>query len=198
MKLLAKLFIVLEKILDRLSMFIMRPLFKKHGKNVLFFPRKSEFTYENLSIGNKVFIGYGASFLATRSQIVIKDNVMFGPKVTIRGGNHSSHIVGKLMTDYKNEDKKPEDDQPVVIENDVWVGTGAIILKGVTIGRGAIIAAGAVVTGNVPPYAIYGGIPAKLLKFRWDMENIAELEKKLYPLEERIDIEDLKKYQKEK
>ena len=47
---------------------------------------------------------------------------MFGPNVTIRGGNHSSHIVGKLMTDYKNEDKLPTDDEPVIIDEDVWVG----------------------------------------------------------------------------
>lgn len=186
MKLLAELFIILGKILDRLSMFIMRPLFKKHGKNVLYFPRKSEFSYKNISIGNNVFIGYGASFIAAISQIEIKDNVMFGPKVTIRGGNHSSHIVGKLMVDYKNTDKNPEDDQPVIIENDVWVGTGSIILKGVTIGRGSIIAAGAVVNKDIPPYAIVGGVPAKIIKFRWDIETILEHEKKVYSEEKRL------------
>jgi acetyltransferase-like isoleucine patch superfamily enzyme len=53
------------------------------------------------------------------------------------------------------------------IEEDVWVGCGAIIMAGVTIGRGAIIAAGAVVTGNVPRYEIFAGVPARRLRSRF-------------------------------
>ena len=57
-------------------------------------------------------------------------------------------------------------DAPIVVEDDVWVGGGSIILSGVTIGKGAVIAAGAVVNKDVPPYAIVGGVPAKVLKYR--------------------------------
>ena len=57
-------------------------------------------------------------------------------------------------------------DAPIVVEDDVWIGFGAIILAGVTIGRGAIIGAGSVVNKDVPPYAIVGGVPAKVLKMR--------------------------------
>ena len=63
----------------------------------------------------------------------------------------------------------------VKIGNDVWIGQSAMIMEGVTIGDGAIIAAGAVVTKDVPSYAIVGGIPAKILKYRFDKERIGEL-----------------------
>jgi acetyltransferase-like isoleucine patch superfamily enzyme len=61
----------------------------------------------------------------------------------------------------------------IVISDDVWLGTNAIICSGVKIGKGAIIAAGTVVTKDVEPYAIMGGNPAKLIKFRFD-EDIRE------------------------
>ena len=57
-------------------------------------------------------------------------------------------------------------DAPIVINDDVWIGAGSIILAGVTIGKGAIIAAGAVVNKDVPEYSIVGGVPAKVLKYR--------------------------------
>jgi chloramphenicol O-acetyltransferase type B len=175
-------------------MYLYRSLFGRCGKNVVFYPTQSDFYYRNIYIGNDVFIGPGASFIAFISHIEIGDKVLFGPNVTIRGGNHSSHIVGKLLADYKTSDKRREDDQPVKIENDVWVGTGAIILKGVTIGRGSIIAAGSVVTKNVPPYAIVGGVPAKIIRFRWSIEEILRHEEMLYLPPERLSKELLKTF----
>ena len=53
------------------------------------------------------------------------------------------------------------EDAPIVIDDDVWIGAGAIVLPGVTIGRGAIVAAGAVVTSTVAPFLVVGGVPAK-------------------------------------
>ena len=65
----------------------------------------------------------------------------------------------------------------VVIGHDVWVGTGALILSGVTIGNGAVIGARSVVTHDVPPYAVVGGVPAQVIKFRFDAPTIEALQR---------------------
>ena len=95
---------------------------------------------------------------------------MFGPNVTFMGGDHRVDVLGKYMIDIKT--KLPENDQPVIINEDVWVGANVIILKGVTIGEGSIIAAGSLVTKDVEEYTIVGGIPAKILKRRFSKEEI--------------------------
>lgn len=65
--------------------------------------------------------------------------------------------------------------EPITIGNDVWIGTRAIILDGVSVGDGAVIAANSVVTKNVPPYAIVGGVPAKIIKYRFSEEKMEKL-----------------------
>lgn len=78
-------------------------------------------------------------------------------------------------TTFEEHKYADEEKNPVVIGNDVWIGANVTILEGVTIGDGAIVAAGAVVTKDVPPYAIVGGIPAKVIKYRFDEEKIKKL-----------------------
>lgn len=75
----------------------------------------------------------------------------------------------------KNIDLDKNLDPPVIIENDVWIGAGALIMGGIKISSGSVVAAGAVVTKDVPPYAIVGGVPAKVIKYRFDEETIKEL-----------------------
>lgn len=70
---------------------------------------------------------------------------------------------------------EPRPEKPTHIGNDVWIGLEAVILPGITIADGAVIAAGAVVTKDVPPYAVVGGNPATILKFRFCPEIIAAL-----------------------
>jgi acetyltransferase-like isoleucine patch superfamily enzyme len=70
---------------------------------------------------------------------------------------------------------KIEERKPIIIGNDVFIGANVTILDGVIISDGVIIAAGSVVNMNVPPFAIVGGVPAKILKFRFDADTITEL-----------------------
>ena len=77
----------------------------------------------------------------------------------------------------------------IIVDDDVWIGYGATIMSGVHIGQGAVVAAGAVVTKDVPPYAIVGGVPAKVIKYRFEPELIEELLKIDYSKLSKEDIE---------
>lgn len=77
----------------------------------------------------------------------------------------------------------------IIVDDDVWIGYGATIMSGVHIGQGAVVAAGAVVTKDVPPYAIVGGVPAKVIKYRFEPEMIEELLKIDYSKLTKEDIE---------
>lgn len=110
---------------------------------------------ENILIGRNVYIGPRCTFYSAKAKLIIGNHVMFGPEVMIITGDHRFDIKDKFMDEITDEMKLPENDKDVVIEDDVWIGARALILKGVTIGRGSVIAAGAVVLKNVPPYHIY-------------------------------------------
>lgn len=146
---------------------------KKCGKHVYLRPSCSDFKgLWNMTVGDYTSIPKGATFYCTEAPLTIGKKVIFGPHPTIITGDHRIDVIGKYIMD--STEKLPENDAPVVIEDDVWTGANVTILKGVTIGRGSVIAAGAVVTKSFPPYSIIGGVPAKLLKMRF---TPAEIEK---------------------
>ena len=84
-----------------------------------------------------------------------------------------SYVDADCFEEYRYAD--PEKRYAVVVGNDVWIGTDAILMAGITVGDGAVIAAGAVVTKDVAPYSIVGGVPAKEIKKRFDDEKIEAL-----------------------
>lgn len=133
----------------------------------------------NISVGNDVYFGADTRILTTRAQLKIGSYVMFGPGVTIVTGDHRTDVLGKYMVQITDADKLPENDMDVVIEDDVWIGANATILKGVTIGRGSVIAANSLVTKSCPPYSVVGGVPAKVLKARFTPEEIQQHEREL-------------------
>ena len=169
----------IERIYNKIYIPIFRKRMGKCGEDVFFSPFNSVFTYESMYVGNHVHIAYHADFVASRSKIIIGNHVVFGPHVSIRGGDHRVDMIGMYVDEVRDEDKLPENDADVIFEGDNWIGMNVTILKGVTVGKGAIIAAGSVVVKNVPSYSIVGGVPAKVLKMRFDDDCISEHEKKL-------------------
>lgn len=112
-----------------------------------------------ISIGARTSINYGLVISAIHS-VKIGEDCLIGEYVTIRDNDHAFDLLSVPIK------KQGLVGAPIVIEDDVWIARGVAILKGVTIGRGAVIAANAVVVKDVPPNAIVGGVPAKVIKFR--------------------------------
>ena len=110
---------------------------------------------ENITIGSNVYIGPRSLIYTTRAQLVIGNHVMCGPELMIITGDHRMDLKDKYFDEITDEMKLPENDQPVTIKDNVWIGARVLILKGVTIGEGSVIAGGAVVIKDVPPYSIY-------------------------------------------
>jgi acetyltransferase-like isoleucine patch superfamily enzyme len=114
---------------------------------------------EGLSIGNQVGISQNC-FIQVRGKVEIGSHVIFGPGVSLFSENHNSGNPNEYIINQGATRKG------VSICDGVWIGAGAIILDGVTIGENAIVAAGSVVNKDIPPFAIAGGIPAKIIKER--------------------------------
>lgn len=175
---------------------IWSPFYKRSmkycGKGVYLRPMSSDLKgLRNMSVGDGSSIPKGSTFYCTEAPLTIGKKVIFGPCPTIITGDHRIDVVGKFIMD--SHDKLPENDAPVTIEDDVWAGCNVTIFKGVTIGRGSVIAAGAVVTKSCPPYSIIGGVPAKILKFRFTVDAVIEHEKALYPKSQRLSREMLER-----
>lgn len=112
-------------------------------------------------------------------------------------GNHMP-VVGMPMVNVTDAVKSSLDvnhqfSKDVVVDEDVWIGANVILLQGVHIGRGSIIAAGSVVTKSVPAYSVWGGVPAHFIKMKWKLDDILRHEQSVYPFEERMSVDRLKK-----
>ena len=141
----------------------------KIGRNVRFGSSNIFAHPQNIEIGNNVFLSDGA-IISTMKKLKIGNNVMFGPQVMIMGGDHNVSEVGKPMIEVKHGGVN----LPIVIENDVWVGARATILKGVTIAEGSVVGACAMVTKSTLPYSINTGIPARTVKCRFNASQLTE------------------------
>jgi maltose O-acetyltransferase len=117
-----------------------------------------------VSIGDRSGIGIDAFI---RADLEIGRDVMMGPRVMIFGRDHNI-----ASTDIPMYEQGSQPYRPVVIEDDVWIGGGAIILAGVRIGTGSVVGAGAVVTKDVAPFTIVGGNPARVIRRRGERGQV--------------------------
>jgi len=146
---------------DVLRYAMLKPFLKQVRGWVAFRDNVTIWFPEGISIGAGTFIaentfldGFGglkigrAVLIAHNSSLISEDHGFASRRIPIR--------------------RQPKTASPIVVEDDVWIGAGARILKGVTLGKGAIVGAGAVVTKDVAPYSIVGGVPARMIRMRPD------------------------------
>lgn len=144
----------------------------------------------NLFIEDFVKIRYGFTIINAKNESVyIKKYTEIAPDVTIVTNNHRATVsIPQVILGESHINDKTGD---VIIEEDVWIGTRATILAGVTLGRGCIVGANALVNKPVPPYALVAGIPAKIIGVKFSLDDIEKHEKALYPPNERFSHENL-------
>ncbi|GHN23883.1 acetyltransferase [Lactobacillus delbrueckii] len=118
--------------------------------------RKISFS-QHVTLGDRSSIGDESYILG---KLVIGKDVMMASRCAFIGSNHNHDRIDLPMN------LQGGTDLPIYIDDDVWIGYGCIITAGVHVGKGAILAAGAVVVKDVPEYAIVGGVPARVLKYR--------------------------------
>lgn len=125
------------------------------------------------SVGKKTYGYFSVFAFNNESNLKIGDYCSIAPDVTfLLSADHELHCVSTYPFKVKCLREKSEgiSKGDIIVEDDVWIGYRAIILSGVTIRQGAVIAAGAVVTKDVPAYAIVAGNPAKIIKYRFNQE----------------------------
>lgn len=127
---------------------------------------------EYSDIGEYTFVGKNTDI--TKS--VIGRYCSIGTDVIIGPGEHDLTSISTSSWFYDGDVYDILTKAPLVIGSDVWIGTKSIILRGLSIGNGAVIAAGSVVTKDVPPYAIVGGVPARIIKYRFDDLKIKKIQ----------------------
>ena len=128
------------------------------------------FDHAKVTVGKGSYGGLEVFFFGTPGERVeIGNYVSIGPHVTfLAGGEHRLDCATTYpFRAYGAGEVEAVSRGPIVVKDDAWIGLGAKILSGVTIGQGAVVAAGAVVVRDVPPYAVVGGVPAKLIRWRF-------------------------------
>lgn len=168
---------MLNALLSKLKMYLKkREWHKLNLHNGTFMKTYFDSTYVQVGNGTygplNVHISSDNSFLKIGNYCSIAPNVEF-----LLSAEHPLNYISTFpyKVTFLHEKFEKMDCGNITIDDDVWIGYGATIMSGVHIGQGAVVAAGAVVTKDVPPYAIVGGVPAKLIRYRFSEEIIQEL-----------------------
>lgn len=152
------------------------------------------FDLNRVSVGKNSYGEIRMIAFGVKSKLCIGAYVSIAPNVTfiLDAEHYIDHIsTYPFKTSYLHlTEQEAFGKGDIVIDDDVWIGYGSIIMSGVHIGQGAVIAAGAVVTKDIPPYAVAGGVPARVIKYRFDKKiraallkvDYSKLDKKLIKL----------------
>lgn len=140
---------------------------------------KNAFDISIVEVGHDTYGPLEVFSSGSQSKLIIGNYVSIAPKVAfVLNNEHNMKSLSTFPFRAKSLHQTKSEAVSkggIVIEDDVWLGFGAIVLDGVTVGQGSVIAAGAVVTKDVPAYAIVGGVPAKLISYRHDRELVDAL-----------------------
>ena len=158
--------------------FLKRYLFKKkwRKRNPLNFTNAEDlFNADLVTVGDYTYGGLTVLTYNDTNRLILGRFCSIGPKVSfvLSADHYLNHIStyafkSKIVSGETEGVSKGD----IIIDNDVWIGCGCTVLSGVHIGQGAVVAAGAVVSKDVPPYAIVGGVPAKVIKYRFPQHVI--------------------------
>jgi chloramphenicol O-acetyltransferase type B len=156
----------------------------KIGKNFHAGSKVLLWAKHNITIGDNFYIG---KYSIIECDTYIGNHVIFANNVSLIGKyDHHFQQIGipiRLASQIRDEDYSWKGlNEKIVIEDDVWIGLGSIVLSGVHIGQGSIISAGSVVTKNVEPFSIYAGVPAKKIRNRFESETDLQEHIKLYKI----------------
>jgi maltose O-acetyltransferase len=147
----------------RLRGFLVRPAFKSCGRNLQVARRVTINFTNRLELGSDVYIATGC-WLQARGGIVIEDEVQLGPYVVLVTSDHTQHGGS-----YR---QRPSTLAPIQLGHGSWLAAHATVTRGVTIGRGALLAANSVATHDIPPYAVAGGVPARVIQQTTQIEMV--------------------------
>lgn len=153
----------------------------------------NDFSFNNIQLGHGSYGELNVVDFGGENKLIIKNYVSIAQHVSfiLNADHFTDHISTypfKVKT-LKSQTAESFGKGDIIVDDDVWIGYGATILSGVHIGQGAVVAAGAVVTKDVPPYAIVGGVPAKVIKYRFEPKMIDELLKVDYSKLTKEEIE---------
>lgn len=153
----------LYQIRRHIIMWCKRRIYSLHGIHPTFFMAGRSNVSRDLIAGEYGFMAAGCNICP---KVTLEKYVMLGPRVVITGKDHRFDIPGVPMI-FSGRPTL----EPTVIEADVWIGQGVIVMAGTRIGRGSIVAAGSIVTKNIPSFEIHGGVPARKIRNRFEAQE---------------------------
>ncbi len=112
--------------------------------------------FNNIVIGDATFINSDVRIDCRGASVIIGDRVLIGAGTSFDTGSH--------LVELDEYGRRPRICKPIIVENEVWLGTNVSVLQGIIIGEGSVVAAGSVLTKDVPPNTLVGGVPARIIK----------------------------------